>query len=224
MATIGQLSAGVAHELNEPLGSILGFAQLLTKDKGLPEQASMDINEIIKSSLHAREIIRKLMLFSKQLPPMTSKVDLNNIVREDLYFLKSRCNKENITLVDRLDPELPRSTADKSQLHQVLVNLVVNAIQAMPDGGEITISTRHDDKNVYLAVSDTGIGMNEKIIKQIFVPFFTTKEISQGTGLGLSVVHGIITAHHGSIDVKSKVGKGSIFEVRLPISHDGEEA
>jgi signal transduction histidine kinase len=120
---------------------------------------------------------------------------------------------------------MPEITADPAQLSQVLVNLVVNALQSIPGGGRITVETRFCDNSVYLAVTDTGTGMSKQVLEKIFVPFFTTKDVGQGTGLGLPVVHGIVTAHGGSIDVESKEGRGTRFEIRLPIgtSHNTEE-
>jgi len=216
LATIGQLSAGVAHELNEPIGSILGFAQLVKKYPGLSEQVKQDIEKIMKASLHAREVVKKLMLFARQMPPQKTQVNLNQIVEEGLYFLESRCAKEGIKVARLLSTDLPEVTADPAQLTQVLVNIVVNAIQAMPNGGKLTIKTNAFDKGVSLIVEDTGVGMSENVMKQIFLPFFTTKDIGQGTGLGLAVVHGIVTSHGGSINVESKVGHGTRFEVQLP--------
>ncbi len=216
LATIGQLAAGVAHELNEPLGNILGFAQLAQKVPGLPAQASKDIERIVQAVLHAREIVSKLMTFARQKPPILAKVDLNQLVSEGLYFLGSRCAKVGIELILNLTPDLPEILADPGQLHQVLVNLVVNAIQAMPNGGVLTIATADNhDSTISLIVSDTGVGMDEKVKKSIFIPFFTTKP--DGTGLGLPVVYGIVTAHGGRIKVESKPGKGSRFEIILPI-------
>lgn len=218
LATIGQLSAGVAHELNEPIGSILGFAQLIEKNPQLPEQVEQDAVKIKKASLHAREVIKKLMLFARQTPPQKIRVDLNQIVDEGLYFLESRCAKEGIRVERKLAGSLPKIHADPAQMTQVLVNVVVNAIQAMPGGGKLTIQTRASKKTVSLAIKDTGTGMDEKIKKQVFLPFFTTKDIGHGTGLGLAVVHGIVTSHRGSIDVRSALGKGTTFEVSLPIA------
>lgn len=223
LATIGQLSAGVAHELNEPLGNILGFAQLARKSPELSEQAAQDVDQIVMAALHAREIVRKLMLFARQMPPKKTPVDLNKLIQDGLYFLEARCQKHRIELVRDLSPELMPITADQSQLHQVLVNLVVNAVQAMPDGGRLVISTAPAGDYVTLTVRDTGIGMTEEIRRQVFVPFFTTKDVNEGTGLGLPVVHGIVAAHGGAIEVKSEPGRGSEFEVRLPVSAPGGE-
>lgn len=224
LATIGQLGAGVAHELNEPLTSILGFAQLAAKQPELPGEVAEDLELIIKSSLHAREIVKKLLFFSRQMPSRKTAVDLNETVEHGLYFLESRCAKEGIELVRRLDDELPPIIADPSQLHQVLVNLVVNAIQAVAarktsaGPGRLTIATDHDGARVYLRVSDNGVGMDDQTRSKIFLPFFTTKDVGEGTGLGLPVVYGIVTGHGGSVEVQSTPGHGSTFTVALPRS------
>jgi two-component system NtrC family sensor kinase len=218
LATIGQLSAGVAHELNEPIGSILGFAQLIQKAPDTSNQAKKDIEKIMKASLHAREVVKKLMLFARQMPPQKTRVNLNQIIKEGLYFLESRCAKENIKVVQLLSEDLPDVTADPAQMTQVLVNIIVNAIQAMPDGGQITIQTKATQKFVLLIVEDTGMGMEKKVVKQIFIPFFTTKGVGKGTGLGMSVVHGIVTSHGGTIHVDSHVGGGTRFEIQLPFA------
>jgi len=222
LATIGQLAAGVAHELNEPLGSILGFAQLAAKQPGLPEQAERDLGRIQDASLHAREVIRKLMLFARQTEPSMRRVDLSEVVEEGFYFLESRCARDGIEVVRRLAPGLPLVTADRAQLHQVLVNLVVNALHAMEAGGTLTVETRAEPDAVCLVVSDTGCGMPDEVREKVFVPFFTTKDVGEGTGLGLPVVHGIVSAHGGGIEIESRPGQGSRFAVRLPLG--GEEA
>jgi signal transduction histidine kinase len=219
LATVGQLSAGIAHEINEPLAAILGFAELVKDVQDLPSAAIRDLDKIMSAALHAREVVRKLMIFTRQLPVKMEHCDLNQVVRDGLYVLESRCAKEGIALVRHLEDDLPRITADPSQMHQVLVNLVVNAIQAMPQGGDLIIRTRSADGSVCLVVEDTGVGMSPEVQKQIFVPFFTTKGVGQGTGLGLAVVHGIVTAHGGSIEFKSEVGKGTAFVVRVPVDH-----
>lgn len=216
LATIGQLAAGVAHELNEPLGNILGFAQLIKKDSNLSNQVEQDIERIIRASLHAREVVKKLLIFARQVPTHKVETDLNKVVEDGLYFLESRCSKQGIKLMRCLSPGLPKIVADPSQLNQVLVNLVVNSLQAMPKGGKLKIKTRALKDGVLLIVEDTGVGMNEDVLNQAFVPFFTTKDVGQGTGLGLPVVHGIVTSHGGKINVKSGVGKGTRFMISLP--------
>ncbi|MCK4341367.1 MAG: hypothetical protein KAY37_06560 [Phycisphaerae bacterium] len=217
LATIGQLAAGVAHELNEPLGSILGFAQLAKKCPELPSPAEQDIEKIVTASLYAREVIKKLMVFARQMPPRSTRVDLIQVVEDALYFLEAQCAKKDIEVVRELAPGMPEITADPAQLKQVLVNLVVNATQAMPHGGTLTVSTRSSGSSVFLDVKDTGIGMSKETLEKVFLPFFTTKDVNEGTGLGLAVVHGIVTSHGGSIDVESQVGQGTRFEIRLPL-------
>jgi signal transduction histidine kinase len=222
LATIGQLAAGMAHELNEPLANILGFAQLANKQPGMPTTAAGDLVKIIKTSLQAREIIHKLLVFARQMPLQKMPVKLNQVVEEGLHFLESRCTKAGIELVRTLEPDLPEISADPSQLQQVLVNLVVNAIQASPSGGKLTIETHGGPDYVSLAVIDTGTGMSEEVKSKIFTPFFTTKDVDEGTGLGLAVVHGIVTSHRGIIHVESEAGRGSRFEVRLPVNNSGK--
>ncbi len=217
LATIGQLAAGVAHELNEPLGGILGVAQLARKSPGLPAQADADLEKIVNASLHAREIVRKLLIFARQMPAAKTKVDLNRVVTEGLYLVEARCATEGIHVERDLDPVLAGIVADPGQLQQVLLNLAVNGIQAMPGGGRLTIRTRNRPGGVVLSVEDTGTGMDEETLREIFNPFFTMKEVGQGTGLGLSVVHGIVTSHGGMIRVESNLGRGSRFDVDLPL-------
>jgi len=223
LATIGKLAAGVAHELNEPLGSILGFAQLAKKNTDMPKQAEQDLDRIVSASLHAREVIRKLMLFARQMPPRRTRLDVNQVVKEGLYLFEARCARQGIDLELSLGPDLPEVYADATQLTQVLTNLVVNAIQAMPRGGKLSVATRANQEAVILRIEDTGEGMSPEVKKQIFLPFFTTKEADHGTGLGLAVVHGIVTAHRGTIQVDSHLGRGTRFDIRLPLAALSEE-
>ncbi len=223
LVTVGQLTAGVAHELNEPLGGILGFAQLIKKYGEINETVEKDIDKIIKAAMHAREIIRKLMLFSRQKTPEKTLFNINERIDDGLYLLESRIKKSGIVLKKELSEDIPLIKVDPSQLHQVLVNLVVNAIQAMSDGGTLTIKTEKSINSVNLIVKDTGIGMTSDEIDKIFIPFFTTKGINEGTGLGLPVVLGIVQSHGGSVKVDSEVGKGSVFTVKFPVINDSQE-
>lgn len=216
LTTLGVLVAGVAHELNEPLSSILGFAQIARKTPNLPGQTAQDLDKIIAASLHAREIIRKLLLFARQAPVMKSDVCLNAVVEEALGLFEHRLRKSAIRLTVSLRKGLPAITADAGQLNQVVVNLVVNAIQAMPNGGALSVATFVETGHVVCAVQDTGDGMSEAVLEHIFVPFFTTKEISQGTGLGLPVAQGILAEHGGMLEVSSLPGQGTRFAIRLP--------
>ncbi|HYG20485.1 MAG TPA: ATP-binding protein [Ohtaekwangia sp.] len=217
LALVGELTAGIAHELNEPLGRILGFAQLIKKGGSLNEQQAQDIERIVKASLYTREIIKKLMLFSRQMPQQITLVDLNEVISDILYFIDIRYQSREIRLKQRLATGLPAIQADAVQMNQVLVNLITNAIHAMPSGGDLLITTGKKGKYVSLGVRDSGHGMTAAVKKKIFEPFFTTKATGQGTGLGLSVVQGIVTAHQGKIQVTTAPGKGSKFEILLPI-------
>lgn len=217
LATIGQLAAGIAHELNNPLGDILGFAQLASKYPDLNEDVYQDLVKIVKSTLYAREIIKKVLYFGRQRHPKETQTDLNKLIDEWLDVFESRCAKSGIRIVVERDEALPKVTGDPAQLNQVLVNVVVNAIQAMPAGGTLTIRTMWREGWVSIIVDDTGQGIEEENMDKIFLPFFTTKEVDEGTGLGLSVVYGIVNEHGGTIEVDSKQGHGSTFEIKFPI-------
>jgi two-component system, NtrC family, sensor kinase len=218
LAFVGELSAGIAHELNEPLGRVLGFAQLIKKAGALNEQQGEDIERIIKASLYSREIIKKLMIFSRQMPQQITKVNVNDIVNNILYFIDVRFQSRGISLVKNLDPGLPSIRADEVQISQVLVNLITNSVFAMPAGGEIQVITKSKGEYLSLTVKDTGTGMTPEVKAKIFEPFFTTKPVGQGTGLGLSVVQGIVESHKGKIVVNSTIDKGTKFEILLPLT------
>jgi len=224
LAKIGQLTAGVAHELNEPLGNILGFAQLSAKIDDLSDQVQKDLDNIIKAALHAREIIKKLMFFSRQTPPREMQVNLNRLIEDGMYLFGARCAKNGITVSKSLCNNLPAIKADISQLQQVFTNLIINAIHAMPNEGDLSIETIFDQQAVYLIVADSGVGMAEETLKQIFMPFFTTKDVKQGTGLGLSVAHGIVRAHGGNIEVESRVGYGTKFKICFPLKREASKS
>jgi signal transduction histidine kinase len=215
LATIGTLAAGTAHELNEPLGAILGFAQLAAKTPELPPATARDLAKIEAAALHAREIIRQLMVFSRQTAPTKARVDLAWVVQGALDLAEPRLQQAAVRVVSRL-AAAPSVHADAGQLRQVVLNLVVNAIQASAPGSEIRVTLETAEGAVRLVVEDDGAGMSEAVQKQVFLPFFTTKDVGQGTGLGLAVVHGIVTAHGGSASVTSVPGKGTRFEVLIP--------
>jgi signal transduction histidine kinase len=218
LATIGQLAAGVAHEINEPLSSILGFAQLARKDRDLADSTANDLSKIVAASLQAREIVNKLKVFARQAPIQKAWVSVADVVDDALSLVESRCLNQGVELVRRVASELREVYLDPGQLKQVVVNLSVNALHAMPDGGTLTVVMGRDDSCTIIEVQDTGIGMTDEVEGQIFNPFFTTKDVGEGTGLGLCVVQGIVTAHGGTIEVESEEGKGTNFTVRLPFS------
>jgi len=215
LATVGQLAAGVAHELNEPLTSILGFSQLISKQQNLEESVSKDIQKIVKSTLHARDVIKKLLLFAREIKPEAQIINLNELIEESLFLFEARCINAGIEVILKLSPDPPLLKGERSQLSQVLINLVVNSIQAMPDGGRLSIGTDVTSDDIILKVEDSGHGMSDEVKKKCFLPFFTTKDVNEGTGLGLAVVHGIVQLHNGSIKIKNEIGKGTRFEVRL---------
>jgi PAS domain S-box-containing protein len=218
LAKIGQFSAGLAHEINEPLANILGFAQLAMQAPDLPEQAAHDLRNIVDSSLHAREIIRKVMFFSRQMPPQFVMTDLNATVTQALRITEVGAKRNSVVVVCELDESLPQVMADPQHITQVVVNLLANAIQAMEGGGVLTVRTINYNDDAYIVIEDTGPGIHPEELKQIFNPFYTTKDVDKGTGLGLSVVHGIVKAHKGFIQVDSTPGKGTRFEVAFPCS------
>jgi two-component system NtrC family sensor kinase len=222
LATIGQLAAGIAHEINEPLLTVMGYTELATNQADLPPDVQNDLGKVSAAALHAREVVKKLLIFARQVRTQKTSVDLNEVIEEALSWLKSRFAEENIKCALKLSPGLLPLEADPAQLHQVVVNLVVNAIQATPGGGTVTISSEGDDEYVYLTVEDTGCGMSDEVRNQIFMPFFTTKDVGHGTGLGLAVVHGIVEGHGGTIGVHSEVGRGSRFVVILPLRGEGD--
>lgn len=224
LATTGKLAAGIAHELNEPLGAILGFAQLAAKQPELSPQLSHDLERIEAATLHARKIVAQLSLFARQTPACRVRMDFNEAVEDALVFLRPRCQKARVQVVRGSRP-LPPIEADRGQMIQVVINLAVNAVQAMEGGGTLNVETSvTDDGQVRLVVTDTGHGIDSTISSRLFEPFFTTKDVGEGTGLGLSVLHGIVAAHGGQVSVQSSPGAGARFEVCLPAArpdHNG---
>ena len=223
LATVGQLAAGVAHELSEPLANILGFAQLAAKGSQLDEQTHRDLDRIVTASLYAREIIKKLMFFSRPAAARFERANLNAIVEDVLSLLESRLERGDVMLERALSAEPPELRAEIAQIQQILVNLIINALQAMPNGGRLRIETALEHDMVRLRVTDTGAGIAPDHLGSVFVPFFTTKEVGQGTGLGLAVVHGIARGHGGTVEAESALGRGAEFTVRLPRAREDAE-
>ncbi len=226
LAMVGQFASAVAHEINEPLTNILGFAQLAMKCPDLPGQAASDLDKIVSTSLYVREIVQKLLMYGWKMPQRESLVSVNDIAEESLSFFEHRFAKEGITPTLLFTENTGQVRADPGQLRQVIANLLINAIQAMPTGGVLGIETRRCGEQISLIVRDTGCGMSPDIKDKIFIPFFTTKSVQQGTGLGLSVVLEIVTGLKGTIFVDSSPGIGTCVEVRLPAAlpvNGGEE-
>jgi len=215
LATIGQLGAGVAHELNEPLANILGFAQLARKAPGIPEEAARDLDRVISATLHARDFVRRLLSFARGASTAPTSIDLDDLIDEVLALYESRLTHARVTVERSRSADEPRIDATPSLVQQVLVNLIVNAVQAMPEGGTLRIETDVRDAWVCVTVEDTGHGMSASVRRQIFRPFFTTKGPDEGTGLGLSVVHDIVSAHGGKIEVQSVPDVGTRFPLHI---------
>ncbi len=221
LASVGRLAAGVAHEINNPLTGVLGFAELLRESPHLDEQDRQDLEVIIRETKRAREIVRGLLDYARETPSVPTRLDANDVIRETMRLLGKREAFEHIVLVEDLADHLPPINADKNQLQQVLLNLSLNACEAMPNGGTLLVSTQAADGKVIIKITDTGCGIKREHLDRIFEPFFTTKPVGKGTGLGLSVSYGIIQQHGGTLDVESEEGKGSTFTITLPAADDG---
>jgi signal transduction histidine kinase len=215
LAILGELTAGIAHELNTPLGNVLGYAELLKGTEVEPERRS-DLQRIIDSALIGREIVKKLMYFSCEMPAQFQPTDVEQAIRGTVRLIDHRLKERDVMIDWDLAPGLPDLRLDTVQFAQVITNLILNAVAAMPTGGRITIASRKLDTAVELTVTDTGTGITEENLKRIFQPFFTTKDVGEGTGLGLAVVHGIMKAHQGDVNVRSEVGVGTTFTLTFP--------
>jgi len=221
LASIGELAAGVAHEINNPLGVILGFSQVILKKLTQDDSLYKPLSSIEREGLRCKKIIQGLLDFSRRSPPMFQPVDLNEVVEAACELIEHQITINNVRMVKGYAPRMPQIQADANQLQQVFVNLIINAYQAMPEGGELRITTRTVGSQVQAIFADTGQGIAPENLKHIFDPFFTTKEVGKGTGLGLSVSYGIIESHSGKIDVDSQVGVGTTFVITLPVNREG---
>jgi two-component system, NtrC family, sensor kinase len=218
LASLGELVAGIAHEINNPLTGILVFASLLEKNQHLDPATKSDLALISRECQRCASIVRGLLEFSRESVPHKDWVSLNDIMDASVALVQHQSSFHDITIVKEYDVSLPPAFVDANQIQQVLVNILLNASHAMPQRGELRIVSGIDSASsiVYVSISDTGHGIPEENMKKIFDPFFTTKENS-GTGLGLSVSYGIISSHGGKIEVQSSVGVGTTFTVKLPI-------
>jgi len=220
LSALGQLIAGVAHELNNPLAVIMGYAQLLGKRSDNPEAARNEAAKILHESERAAKIVRNLLTFARPREPQMSVVDLNKLISELIETRQSDLDAGTITLSLHLDPALPKTMADPHQIEQVITNLVVNAIQAMLQQTgvrNLEVATARVDSVARIIVVDSGPGIAPEVLGKIFDPFFTTKAPGKGTGLGLSICHSILEEHRGRIWVHSELGKGTQFFVELPL-------
>jgi signal transduction histidine kinase len=219
LVSIGQLAAGLAHEINNPMGIVLGYAQLAKKN-ATDEKLVTYAETIERETLRVKRIVDDLLGFARQAKTEAVKVDLRQIAEAALGLFEYQLTHENIS-VNRLYSEAPNWVLiDNNQLLQVMMNLLQNARQAMPTGGQITVRTWNEAPACLFSIADTGTGIPEADLEHIFDPFFTTKPVGQGTGLGLSVSHGIITRHGGTIQVSSRLGQGTTFVIQLPALPD----
>jgi two-component system NtrC family sensor kinase len=219
LASVGQLAAGIAHELNNPLTGVLTFSTLLRKKypDGSPEAEDLDL--VIRETRRCAAIIRRLLDFAREKSPEKRYADLNRLIEETVRLVERPANLRDIGIRMELDPALPEAWVDADLVKQVVMNMLVNAQHAIEHKGSITVRTRAlPDGRAEIAIADTGCGIAAKDLPRIFDPFFTTKEVGKGTGLGLAVSHGIVQAHGGTIEVESTPGEGTTFRVLLPLA------
>lgn len=229
LASLGQLVAGIAHEINNPLAGILMFANLFAGDKSLTVSQRNDARTIVHETKRCADIVKRLLDFSRTSIPDVRLISLATIVESTLALVEHHAVVNNIEVSRKYDVNLPEIEVDPTQLEQVFLNLFVNACQAMPSGGRLLITMRRDlgSNRLVTTIEDSGCGIAEENLKKIFDPFFTTKnqELNgvAGTGLGLSVSYGIIQNHGGCISVRSALGYGTVFTLELPIMSPGKE-
>ncbi len=219
LAAQGELVAGIAHEINNPLTGILVYASLITSDPKLDPDIKPDLDIIVRETQRCAGIVKGLLDFSRETPLQKKPLDLKQVLEEALDLVIHQAFYRDIVIIRCYDEELPQVMADHNQIEQVFINLLLNAGQAMVEGGEltITIGLRPDGEALFVAIRDTGCGIPEEQLGKIFDPFFTTKD-QKGTGLGLSVSFGIIANHGGRIGVESIVGEGTTFTIELPLA------
>ncbi|MEJ2209412.1 MAG: cache domain-containing protein [Anaerolineae bacterium] len=218
LASVGQLAAGVAHEINNPLGSVLLYADIMRKETPDDDvQQREDLEMIIREATRCKTIVNDLLNFSRQNEVMAQETNLNRLLDEMAQEAEKQDLYQQIEIVTRLGADLPTIQADPLQLRQVFLNLMSNAAEAMPEGGTLTLTTRRGPTPglVTVEVQDTGVGISEENMKKIFTPFFTTKPIGKGTGLGLAIIYGIVKMHRGQISLQSQPGKGTTFTITL---------
>jgi len=224
LASLGQLSAGLAHEINNPLGLVLGYTRLVMKETD-PEVSSYgDLKVIEKHALNCKNIVENLLKFSRAAGTIKSAVNLNHLIREVINVVKHKFSMEKVQIHDQLSSDLPLTMADPEKISQVFMNILMNAFQSIESAGVISVSSLWDPerRRFQIIFEDTGSGIPPEILPKIFDPFFTTKPIGMGTGLGLAVSYGIIKDHSGRIRVESTPRKGSRFIVELPLIESAE--
>jgi signal transduction histidine kinase len=225
MASLGELSSSIAHEIKNPLAGIGAAIQVLSSELKLEKTHGEVIDEITKQLKRMDKNIKDLLSFARPVEPKFMESNLNEIIERAKFYVKQSAERQNIRIEEGLEPTIPNIFVDPEQMQQVLLNVMLNAVQAMPDGGSLSIVTRlsesmenHDEKGVEVSVSDTGVGIPTDQIHKVFKPFFTTKY--RGTGLGLSISQAIVERHGGKLTVRSEPGRGTIINIALPM-HGG---
>jgi len=219
LATLGQLAAGVAHEINNPLGAVLMYTHLALEDLDAKDMLRKNLARSITETARCRDIVKGLLDFARQSEPKVEESDVNETLERTIALLENQSLFQNVRINKVLCPSLPKISMDVGQIQQVFTNIMLNAAEAMGGKGDLTIASRTAPDNEYVEVefTDTGCGIPPERRERIFEPFFTTKEVGRGTGLGLSISHGIIARHKGTIEVKSEPDKGTTFIIKLPL-------
>jgi len=219
LATVGEMASGIAHEINNPLTAVIGYADLVL-ERDIPEEAKEDVRIIHNGAKRVADIVKRLLTFARQHQPERTYLDINDIIKTTLEFRAYELETSNIKVTTHLAHDLPRTMADAGQLQQVLLNLIINAETEMRlahEGGKLSVKTGTVDDTIRISFKDDGPGIKKENLEKIFNPFFTTREVGKGTGLGLSLCHGIIAEHNGRIYAESKPGRGATFIVELPV-------
>jgi signal transduction histidine kinase len=226
LTSLGQLAASIAHEINNPLAGVLVYTQLLAKkvagDAFKKEEALDYLSKMESEVGRCSRIIRNLLDFARQTEPRLKLVDVDQVIEQVLAMVGHQARLQNVEVVKEFGTPLPKVMADFDQLQQIFTNLTLNAIQAMPEGGTLTLRSSVMNGEIRIDVQDTGCGISKENMGKLFTPFFTTKVRGKGVGLGLAVVHGIIERHKGRIKVQSEAGKGTTFSVYLGVYKDEE--
>ncbi|MDW5288496.1 HAMP domain-containing sensor histidine kinase [Formosa sp. PL04] len=212
---LGEITAGIAHELNTPLANILGFAELLQSKITNAEELN-DLDKILNSAIYSREVVKKLMFFACEMPQQMTIVNIVPLIKNAVSLLEPSFKKQQVKYIVKIDSEVLNLKADTIQLTQIIFNLIINAIYFSKPDDLVTIEALENANDICLKISDQGQGVSNHVLDKIFQPFFTTKPVGEGSGLGLSVVHGIVTSHKGTIIVENNQPKGAIFIVKLP--------
>jgi len=217
LATLGQLAAGVAHEINNPLGAILMYAHLSLEEMEAADDRCRNLEKMVIEATRCKNIVRGLLDFARQSEPNVKESDANEVLRRTLSLLENQALFQNIKITTAFSISLPKAMMDSSQIQQVFTNIILNAAEAMAGEGELIIASRvaSNGESIEIECSDTGCGIPRENLGKIFDPFFTTKEVGRGTGLGLAVSYGIIARHNGAIEVESELGKGTTFTVKF---------